>query len=144
MQPNSSFVFTALLLAFVSIIGHPLRSPGSTMRPDVYTDSSFLPETREGWSTYGSYIERKEDSIILELILSSKDFPNRDWHAMNLIGRITQEYWPAVQQSINYKDPTKMWRLRIDADGRCYISLLSGPEPAGNNVVIPVQIKYRR
>jgi len=55
MQPNSSFVFTALILAFVSITGHPFRSPGSIMHPDiVYTDSSFWPETREGWSAYRS------------------------------------------------------------------------------------------
>ena len=107
-------------------------------------DSSFFqPNANEGWGAYSSYLHHSSDSINFELILFRTVPPNTVWSQYSEIGTINEGFRPVTERIFEYAEFPRIWRVRILANGKCYLQLISGSVPEGEPVVLPILTKFK-
>lgn len=110
------------------------------------TDSLFVANNEIGWTAYAgsSYLKVETDSIVFEVVLSRQVPSGNNWSIPSEIGKIANSFIPVKGSSILYNEPNRKWNIIIQPDGKCFLKLLSGPVPLGNQIVMPIKIKYKK
>ncbi len=105
--------------------------------------SYFSPNKNDGWQLFNSYISTyQKDSAQLEVIIQHSNTIN--WRQEQYIGRIKhQVLQPRRGQSLLFNLLSDIYKLRIEDNGKCYLSFVTGSLPVNNLVVIPVKIFYK-
>ena len=110
----------------------------------------FTPNKIEGWdllSDYGNITNG--DSVNLELTLIQS--VTQKWRTEHFVGTISNpDFIPSSIQNLQYyllED--NIWNIRITADGKCYLSQVSGhplipSELEGSPYVLPIKVVYSR
>lgn len=108
-------------------------------------DTSFFSvNKKEGWQIYNSYASNvTADSIQLEVILQHDADIN--WQNSTYIGKLKNPgFKPQSTRLAQFNWVNMVFEVQVNADGSCYMRLVSGQLPPGNPVVIPVMVRYRK
>jgi hypothetical protein len=146
MKQNSIVLFflTAIMITTATVSFKNADTPKRITR-QVYADSAqFIPNISGGWSTYLAYINRSSpDSIEFELLLKHDN--NINWRSKQQIGSIVDPiFFPKKEQKIIYDLLYgNTWKLEIKTNGECYFNQISGPDPSGNPIIMPVKVNYK-
>ena len=106
--------------------------------------ANFSPNQAGEWQLYNSFLKRvAKDSVAMELIV--RHAKNLDFKEYQFIGTITSKNLiPRGALEMPFFVVTDEYRLKIEANGRCYLKLVTGSLPPQDPVIIPLFIKYRR
>ena len=106
--------------------------------------SNFSKNPQSEWQLLNSYLSGDGDSINIELILFSKN-NELQTGTEQFIGTIKSKgFHPVNEKNIIASLITVEYKLRIDTNGGCFLSLIKGTPPKGENLVIPIMGKYIR
>lgn len=104
----------------------------------------FTPNGSEGWDMYSSYLKLQGDSVVFEVILKRQVSAGNIWAAYSDFGTIDTAYFPHNSQMVTAREPNRLWSIIVQADGKCLIKLIEGPQPEGSLIVLPFQTKYKK
>ncbi|MBL7737787.1 MAG: hypothetical protein JNK14_01120 [Chitinophagaceae bacterium] len=143
-----SFIFLPGILS-LSVVGILLSFIKNKQLVAAPSESSvvangFIANSLEGWTAHSSYLRHEGDSVRFELILFRSTDQDTTWVNDSHAGDITGSYIPSAQRIFEYIELPRIWRITIDAEGKCLFRLLSGPSPQGNPAVIPVITTYKK
>lgn len=104
--------------------------------------SRFSPNKKDGWQLYNSYVARYlADSAQLEVIIQKSSIVN--WKVEQFIGRIKYlGLVPRQAQILRFNLINDVYQIRIESDGKCFLSFKAGSEPP-STAVIPVKVFYK-
>lgn len=109
------------------------------------TDSvMFIPNSSEGWIMLSTYLDQREDSIVLDIILERTVPANSNWNNTLTIGQVGYSFKPDTKRIINFIEQPRVWEISILPSGICLMKLLSGESPQGSVIVLPVQTRYKK
>jgi hypothetical protein len=103
---------------------------------------NFSANKSDGWQLFNSYVSTyKTDSAQLELIVQHMN--NINWSVDQYIGKIKQSSLrPQTARVLSFKLLSSVYRLKIETNGKCYLSFVSGGLPPGNPIIIPLRVYY--
>lgn len=114
----------------------------SRMLEKADTLNFSVPRTND-WQLLNSYVafNSTKDSVLLELVVLSDK--NIDWKNEQYIGQINQNRFFSKTERVALCYLLKdVYKLKVEPNGKCYLSLEKGNPPAGFPVVIPLKISY--
>ena len=99
---------------------------------------------KDGWQLYKSYASNAaSDSVQFEVILQHDAGIN--WQNSTYIGKVKGAgFKPQSTRLAQFIWINTVFEFQVNTDGSCYMKLVSGPVPAGNPVVIPARIIYKK
>lgn len=106
--------------------------------------TNFSVYNEGGWQLYNSYVAALgADSVQLEIIVQHNN--NVNWNDEHLVGKIKPEaFLPSATRSVLFDLVTVVYQIRIDTEGRCYISVASGLPPDQDPFIIPVKVRFKK
>ena len=106
--------------------------------------TNFSINKEQSWSLYSSYISAESsDSCHLELVFEHAN--SLDWNNFQYFGKIkSYVFFPAETLIVNIQLLENVYALKIDNEGKCYIKFISGIYPQASNVVLPIQLNFKR
>lgn len=139
------FFIKTLLLSFLFIVSiSSFGQNGDSLALASADTTNFSINKAAGWSMYAANLNViSEDSIGVELILKHSN--TVIWTQEQFVGKIkTESYRPQNGQSISCRLIDRVYRVRMDSNGDCYVQLAEGPPPIEEDVVLPLLFSYRK
>ena len=137
LQALCFFILQFLLCA------HGKTQDFSRMLEKADTLNFSVPKTND-WQLLNSYVafNSTRDSVLLELVVLS-DQKNIDWKNEQYIGQIKQDkFFSKTERVALCYLLNDVYKLKVEPNGKCYLSLAEGNPPAGFPAVIPLRISY--
>jgi hypothetical protein len=103
----------------------------------------FSVNKSAGWLLYNSNasLNAAADTVFLEIIVEHrKDNPLKEYQFLGSLK--FARHLPGKEQEFTIDLITHAYDFRVGIDGRCHIRLSRGALPAGESVVIPVNVVY--
>jgi hypothetical protein len=129
---------------FIAVFSSSSFSQSSDSAALAAADTTYFSvNLAEGWRLYNSYASATNgsDSAVLDIILRYAGTINLTQPVY--VGKIKEpSLKPASIQTIAFSLITSNYILKIDVEGRCYINIISGSQPPGSILVMPVQVTY--
>ena len=107
--------------------------------------SYFIVTTTDGWLLYNSYgsYNQQTDSVTLEVIIQHPN--NLNLTEYQFIGKIKPDILkPLAERIITINLVTAIYKVKVMENGNCYLILISGTAPQGNDVILPIKISYKK
>jgi hypothetical protein len=135
-----SFLLSFLFIASISVFGQNADS----MALASADTTNFSTNKAGGWSVYAANLNLiSTDSVEVELILKHSN--TLIWTHEQFVGKIkTESYRPQNGQSIPCRLIDRVYQVRIDSYGDCYVKLAQGSPPIEGGVVLPLLFSYRK
>jgi len=136
-------IFSIALFSFDKKSGLTKESRIINNQPGT-SDTSFSANAEAGWMALSSYLHLDSaDSVDFEVILNHTA-EMVDWNSEQLIGTITDTaFLPVNDVLVEYQLlPENVWNVRITAEGKTYIKIVTGAGPSENPAIIPFKIRF--
>jgi hypothetical protein len=105
---------------------------------------NFSANKKDGWKLFNSCVKQIEnDSVLIGLILQHDR--SIDWEQEQYIGKIkSSAFNPKSEQTLPYQIMETMCQIRIDNNGKCYLSFVSGALPDEMDpLIIPIRVVFK-
>ena len=137
----TSQIFTIIIVSLLSMNSFAQQHANAFAKADTV---NFSVNKKDGWKLFNSCVKQIEnDSVLIGLILQHDR--SIDWEQEQQIGRIkSKSFIPKSEQTLRYQIMGSICQLRIDTNGKCYLSLLPGALPDEMNpLIIPVKVVFK-
>lgn len=136
------FKYIITVLIFIQC-GFALRAQDHNKAISAADSTNFSVNKKENWQLYNSYLSFIEkDSVMIELILQHDT--NINWEEEHEVGKIkTNSFLPKSEQTVYFKLIENKYQLRIEKNGKCFLTVLDALPNDTNPVIIPVRVKYK-
>lgn len=141
MKKKAAFVITFLLI--ITGFGYKAAAQNDSAALAAADSSRFSVNKQEGWQLYNSFINfYQSDSAQVEIIVEHTNDIN--FMAEQYVGRIKYNpLLPQDEQIIEFDLLSNRYTLRVTNTGECFLRFLSGVNPDGDPVVIPIRVCYK-
>jgi hypothetical protein len=134
----------AILLSICSYASSQNTKAGELAKA-TSDSSSFVINVKDGWQQYGSsVVAMSSDRVLLETIVQHIK-TGIDWTLEQYIGKVkSNSLRPSKSQIVPFNLLSNIYKLRIEANGKCYLRLASGSLPDSDPVIIPIGVIYKK
>ena len=141
---NKKFIRSILCCALMVLCFNNLRAQADAAALAAADTTNFSINHLGGWQLYNSVItSSKSDSVLVEIIASHVN--NFAWTQEQYIGKIRPvALTPQSTQILFFNLIATRYAIRINSDGKCYLSLKSGTPIEGQVAVIPIKVNYKK
>lgn len=141
MHVMTSKTFTIIIVSLLSMNSFAQQHSKALAKAD---STNFSINKKDGWQLFNSCVKTvSKDSVMIGLILQHDR--SIDWEREQQIGRIkSKSFIPKSEQTLSFQLLTNFCKLRIDTNGKCYLSLIPGALPDEMDpLIIPVKVVFK-
>jgi len=137
----TSKIFTIIIVSLLSMNSFAQQHSNALAKADTI---NFSVNKKDGWKLFNSCVKLiKNDSVMIGLILQHDR--SIDWEQEQQIGRIkSKSFIPKLEKTLSFQLLANFCQLRIDTNGKCYLSLKPGALPDEMDpLIIPVRVVFK-